>query len=239
VFSIRLRGGIISQHETLVATDGLAEVSISLINPELWYPHGYGAQTLYDITVDVSKGEFQLDTMSKWTGSRRGELVKDDDKPGQSFYFRINGIDLFCAGSCWIPADNFIPHLTTEKYRKWVGTMIDGNQVMTRCVLLTYFKAFANMIRVWGGGIEEEEVFYDLCDELGILVWQDFMFGCGSYPTWPKLLDSIREEAICNVRRLRYHPSIVIYAGNNEEYQIQEQYKLEYNFADKDPELWL
>jgi beta-galactosidase/beta-glucuronidase len=61
--------------------------------------------------------------------------------------------------------------------------MIDGNQVMTRCVLLTYFKAFANMIRVWGGGIEEEEVFYDLCDELGILVWQDFMFGCGSYPT--------------------------------------------------------
>jgi beta-mannosidase len=63
--------------------------------------------------------------------------------------------------------------------------------------------------------------------------------GCGSYPTLPKLLDSIREEAICNVRRLRYHPSIVIYAGNNEEYQIQEQYKLEYNFADKDPELWL
>ena len=117
--------------------------------------------------------------------------------------------------------------------------MIDGNQVMTRCVLLHYCKLFANYDQSLGGGIYEEDVFYDLCDELGMLVWQDFMFGCGSYPTWPELLDSIRDEAICNVRRLHHHPSIVIYAGNNEDYQIQEQYKLEYNFADKDPESWL
>ena len=82
-------------------------------------------------------------------------------------------------------------------------------------------------------------MFYDLCDELGILVWQDFMFGCGSYPTWPELLDSIRDEAVCNVRRLRHHPSIAIYAGNNEDYQIQEEYKLDYDYADKDPESWL
>ena len=98
VFSIRLRGEIISQRETTVATDGVAEVSISLKNPELWYPHGYGAQTLYDITVDVLNGEFQLDTISKRTGLRRGELVQDDHEIGQSFYFRINGIDVFCAG---------------------------------------------------------------------------------------------------------------------------------------------
>jgi beta-mannosidase len=95
------------------------------------------------------------------------------------------------------------------------------------------------MVRVWGGEDNEEDVFYDLCDELGILVWQDFMFGCRNYPTWPELLDSIREEAICNIRRLRHQSSIVIYAGNNEDYQIQEQYKLEYNFAVKDLESWL
>lgn len=82
-------------------------------------------------------------------------------------------------------------------------------------------------------------MFYDLCDELGILVWQDFMFGCGSYPTWPELLDSIREEAVCNVRRLRHHPSIIIYAGNNEDYQIQEMHNLDYDYANKDTESWL
>jgi beta-mannosidase len=96
-----------------------------------------------------------------------------------------------------------------------------------------------NSHRVWGGGIYEEDVFYDICDELGILVWQDFMFGCGSYPTWPELLDSIRKEAVCNVQRLRHHPSIVIYAGNNEDYQIQEWYKLEYDYSNKDAESWL
>jgi hypothetical protein len=87
---------------------------------------------------------------------------------------------------------------------------------------------------VWGGGIYEEDVFYDICDELGILVWQDFMFGCGSYPTWPSLLESIRNEAVCNVRRLRHHPSIVIYTRNNEDYQIQEWYKLDYDWENKD-----
>lgn len=93
--------------------------------------------------------------------------------------------------------------------------------------------------RVWGGGIYEEEAFYDICDELGILVWQDFMFACGSYPTWPGLRDSVREEAKQNVRRLRHHPSVVIWAGNNEDYQIQEEYKLDYDYENKDTEAWL
>lgn len=93
--------------------------------------------------------------------------------------------------------------------------------------------------RVWGGGIYEEEAFYDACDELGILVWQDFMFACGSYPVWPGLRDSIREEAKQNVRRLRHHPSVVLWAGNNEDYQIQEEYKLDYDYENKDTEAWL
>jgi beta-mannosidase len=131
-FTVKLREKIISQHETAVRADGLAEVSISIENPALWYPHGYGAQAVYEITVDLFTHEFLVDTMSKRTGLRRGELIQEDDKIGQSFYFRINGIDIFCAGSCWIPADNFIPRLDAGKYKKWLQTMIDGNQVMTR-----------------------------------------------------------------------------------------------------------
>ncbi|KAK7414438.1 hypothetical protein QQX98_006717 [Neonectria punicea] len=111
-----------------------------------------------------------------------------------------------------------------DKDRSWLELTIEGNQIMTR---------------VWGGGIYEDDVFYDTCDELGILVWQDFMFACGSYPAWPELRESIHEEAKQNVRRLRHHPSVVIWAGNNEDYQIQEESNLEYNYEDKDTEAWL
>ena len=101
----------------------------------------------------------------------------------------------------------------------------------------------ANLIglrSVWGGGIYEEDIFYDVCDELGILVWQDFMFACGSYPTFPSFLDSIEREARYNVRRLHHHPSIIMYAGGNENFYIQELHGLTYDYAgDKDPQSWL
>lgn len=92
---------------------------------------------------------------------------------------------------------------------------------------------------MWGGGIYEDDAFYDACDELGVLVWQDFMFGCGNYPVWPELLESVRQETVFNIRRLRHRPSIVIYVGNNEDYQVQEEKGLTYNYEDKDPDSWL
>lgn len=93
---------------------------------------------------------------------------------------------------------------------------------------------------VWGGGIFEPEIFYETCDQLGILVWQDFLFACASYPTYPGYLQSVESEARANVQLLRHHPSIVIYAGNNEDYQIQQKYNLTYDYdGDKDPESWL
>ena len=97
----------------------------------------------------------------------------------------------------------------------------------------------ADLLRVWGGGIWEEDVFYDLCDELGVLIWHDFLFGCGNYPCWPELLQSIENESSAQVQRLRHHCSIVIYAGNNEDYQLQESEGLTYDYEDKDPENWL
>ncbi|OAQ81177.1 beta-mannosidase [Purpureocillium lilacinum] len=222
--SIGKNGGSLFSGSSSHRKDGKANVEFKVEDLKAWYPVGYGEQSLYDVTVEIVKNGSVVDRKTKRTGFRHSELVQKDDAHGQSFYFRVNHVDVFAGGSCWIPADNFLPRLTREKYREWLELMIEGNQIMTR---------------VWGGGIYEDDAFYEICDELGILVWQDFMFACGSYPTWSSLRDSVEAEARQNVRRLRHHPSIVLYAGNNEDYQIQEGYNLDYDYENKDAESWL
>ncbi|KAF2277282.1 beta-mannosidase precursor [Westerdykella ornata] len=217
-------GGDTLLDEAVQIEKGIATVQFHLDEPKLWYPHGYGDQPLYNVTATLSAGSIELHKATRRIGFRRGELVQEPDDIGKTFFFRINGVDVFCGGSDWIPADSFTPRVSEERYRKWLELMVDGYQVM---------------IRIWGGGIWEEDIFYDICDELGILVWQDFMFGCGNYPTFPEMLQSIREECVANVSRLRHHPSIVIYAGNNEDYQVQESFGLTYDYEDKDPDNWL
>jgi len=133
-FSLKLRGDTIETKSAAVDSDGVAKVAIQIQNPELWYPHGYGAQALYEVTAELSVDDVVLDTVVKKTGLRRGELIQDVDKIGKTFYFRVNNIDIFAAGSCWIPADNFIPRISEDKYRKWLQMMVDGRQVMTRYV---------------------------------------------------------------------------------------------------------
>ncbi|KAK3991550.1 hypothetical protein QBC44DRAFT_349172 [Cladorrhinum sp. PSN332] len=200
---------------------------VRLENIQLWWPRGYGLPNLYELRLTAS-GEDGL-TLAQHTetvGFRKVELVQEPDPFGQSFYFRINNVDIFTGGSNWIPADSFLSRLQNDprRYADWINLLADGNQ---------------NMIRVWGGGIYEHALFYQTCDELGILVWQDFMFACASYPTYPEFLESITEEATQNLRRLRNHPSIILWCGNNEDYQIVERYNLDYNLSDKDPESWL
>ena len=223
-FSARLGGKDVFKGSGKLDDDGKASIEFHISEPKLWFPHGYGEQILYDVTASVTNGEEELDSCTKRTGFRKGELVQEPDHIGKSFYFRFNGVDVFCGGSDWIPADSFTPRTTDAKYRKWLEMMVDGYQIM---------------IRVWGGGIWENDVFYDICDELGILVWQDFMFGCGNYPCFPEILKSIEEECMCQTKRLRHHPCMAIYAGNNEDYQVQEQTGLTYNYEDKDPQSWL
>ncbi|KAH8836247.1 hypothetical protein RJ55_10012 [Drechmeria coniospora] len=201
-----------------------SHVAFSIAEPALWYPAGYGDQPLYDFTVEIVKDGTCVDRWVRKTGFRRVELVQELDTHGESFYFRVNDIDVFAGGSCWIPADNFLPRITRHRYNDWMKVMVDGHQ---------------NMIRVWGGGIYEDDAFYDSCDQLGILVWQDFMFACASYPAWKSLRESVDKEARQNIKRLRHHPSVVIYCGNNEDYQTQEHCKLEYDWENKDPESWL
>ncbi|KAI1473381.1 glycoside hydrolase family 2 protein [Daldinia eschscholtzii] len=219
----------ISLNGTPVVSQAVASgrsATFTIDNPKLWYPVRYGKQPLYTVTATLDEDGKIIDSVSKKIGLRRAELVQRPLKgePGTSFFFEVNGIPIFCGGSDWIPADNFLPRISKERYYDWVKLVADGNQFM---------------IRVWGGGIYEEQAFYDACDELGILVWQDFMFGCGNYPAWPSLLDSIKREAEENVKLLRHHPSIVIYAGNNEDYQYAESVNLTWDQNNEDAESWL
>ncbi|RYP09821.1 hypothetical protein DL764_001075 [Monosporascus ibericus] len=218
--SIALDGETVFEKTCDVDENGLAQTEFNLSQPKLWYPHGYGTQTRYALMATVSS----YDKKSKLIGFRRTELIQEKDDYGKSFYFRINGIDVFAGGSCWIPADSFVSQISGQRYHDWMKLMIEGNQIMAR---------------VWGGGIYEAESMIDACDELGILVWHDFQFACGSYPTYPSYLESIEQEAREAVRRYRMHPSLLIWAGSNEDYQVQERYQLDYNYEDKDPQSWL
>ncbi|KAK7976849.1 enoyl hydratase [Apiospora arundinis] len=210
----------------------LYEAPFELHEVQLWWPRGYGAQSMYTVraVAQVANGEgstLVLHSISQTTGFRHVELVQEPDAHGQSFYFRINHVDVFVGGSCWIPIDNELSRhhpssdTSSSSYRDWVQLAAEGNQTM---------------IRVWGGGVYEPDAFYAAADELGVLVWQDFMFACANYPADPGYQESVYLEARQNVRRIRHHPSVVIWAGNNEDYQIVERYGLQYDVEDKDPE---
>ena len=207
-----------------------AKASLWTRKPKLWYPRQYGNQPLYVLTSSllmIENGEpVVLDNSSKRFGIRRARVVQRGliDAPGTSFFFEINNFPLFCGGSNWIPAHNFQTLLNPQKYRDWVKLAADGNQVM---------------LRVWGGGIYEQDAFYDACDEMGILVWQDFAFACGNYPANTHFRNLVEKEAVANVKRLRHHPCIVLWAGNNEDYQYRESEGLDYDPKDKDPADWL
>ena len=177
--------------------------SFKIKNPKLWWPVGLGDANLYTITQELYLDKELIDTKETKTGIRTVKLLQreDKDKNGTSFYFEVNGIAVFAKGANYIPNDLFLPRVSTSDYENVLNSAVDANM---------------NMLRVWGGGIYENDEFYELCDEKGLMVWQDFMFACSMYPDTPELLDNIREEAIDNVQRLRNHPSIVLWCGNNE-----------------------
>jgi beta-mannosidase len=170
-------------------------------HPSLWWPNGLGAHPLYAFRARLLFDGKPADETTTRTGLRSLELRQQPDESGKSFTFVINGVPVFGKGGNWIPADSFPTRISKAKYRQLLESVRDTNM---------------NMLRVWGGGIYERNDFYELCDEMGILVWQDFMFGCSLYPGDQAFLDNVRQEAIDNVKRLRNHPSIVIWVGNNE-----------------------
>lgn len=224
VFDLLYEGKSVAS-ETAKVHNALATATFRIKNPQLWYPASYGKQPMYLLRATLITGKQAYHLATKRIGLRRVNVVQRTlrDAPGTTFFFEINNIPVFCGGSDWIPADSFIPRISPQKYRDWVKLVVDGHQVM---------------LRVWGGGIFEEKSFYDACDEMGVLVWQDFMFGCGNYPAHKEFLASVKREATANVKILRHHPSIVIWAGNNEDYQYAES-ELDYDRNDDDPQSWL
>jgi beta-mannosidase len=132
--SIRFESDLIFEKTVSVDSKGIAKADFHISEPKLWYPHGYGEQPLYTCEAVLVLQGSDVQTCNKRIGFRRGELVQEPDEIGKTFFFRINGIDVFCGGSCWIPADSFTPRITKERYRSWLQTMVDGYQVMIRYV---------------------------------------------------------------------------------------------------------
>ncbi len=180
-----------------------ARSRITIDQPQLWWPNGLGGQPLYEVTVDLLDSDGNLlDTTAKRIGLRTLRLERKPDRWGESFHFVCNGKPFFAKGANWIPGDAIVSRMDYDDYARLLDAVADTHM---------------NMLRVWGGGIYEDEVFYNLCDELGICVWQDFMFACSTYPAFDKsFMDNVAMEVRDNVRRLRHHPCIALWCGNNE-----------------------
>ncbi len=164
--------------------------------PTLWWPAGSGEQALYPLTIDTP-----TETITRQIGLRTVELLTDKDEAGSRFAFRINGREIFCRGANWIPADALFSLTSPEKTEDLLQSAVDANM---------------NMIRIWGGGFYEDEHFYDTCDRLGLMVWQDFQFACNIYPSTPDFLENVEHEVEYQTKRLISHPSIVLWCGDNE-----------------------
>ncbi|NIM12260.1 MAG: glycoside hydrolase family 2 protein [Candidatus Aminicenantes bacterium] len=190
-------------HTTLQLKPGTNRVALEfeIKNPRLWWTNGLGEPHLYHLKARLKLGSRLLDEVSQAIGLRTVELVTEKDEKGESFYFKLNGVPLFIKGANYIPQDSFVTRVTDAQYKKLIPDARDANM---------------NMLRVWGGGIYENDIFYDLCDQAGILVWQDFMFACGMYPGNDDFLKNVRQEAVDNVKRLRHHACIALWCGNNE-----------------------
>ncbi|NYV74782.1 glycoside hydrolase family 2 protein [Streptomyces sp. UH6] len=201
-----------------VGADG-AVVTLELPDPELWWPRGYGEQPLYDLDVTLveqgtdedapegaagaagADGGRRLDHWTRRIGFRDVVLDRAPDAHGTGFTFLVNGVPVFVRGVNWIPDDAFPSRVTPERYR-------------TR--LEQAAGAGIDLVRIWGGGLYEDDAFYDVCDELGLMVWQDFLFACAAYPEEQPLRGEVEAEARDNVVRLMPHPSLVLWNGNNE-----------------------
>ncbi|MFA4944570.1 MAG: glycoside hydrolase family 2 protein [Lentisphaeria bacterium] len=183
--------------------DGRLTLPLEVKNPKLWWPNNLGAQPLYQVTVELKDAAGSvLDRRNVRLGLRTLRLDRHPDQWGESFQFVVNGVPFFAKGANWIPADAILSRLARADYFRLVG---DAAAV------------HMNMLRCWGGGIYEDDAFYEACDEAGICVWQDCMFACAAYPAFDHaFMATVRAEIVDNARRLRHHPCLALWCGNNE-----------------------
>ena len=192
-----------TSEKIVTLTKGINKIAIpvEIHNPKLWMPNGWGDPYLYNFTVQIIKDSVVTAEKSHKIGLRNIRVVAEDDEYGRSFYFEVNGEPIFAKGANYIPGEIINTLQDDEYYEQLFDNVMEANM---------------NMIRVWGGGFYENKKFYQLADEKGVLVWQDFMFGCTPYPHDKAFLENVAYEAEYNIKRLRNHPSIAIWCGNNE-----------------------
>ncbi len=190
-------------------------------HPKLWQPNGWGKPDMYELSVILKQGSATVDEHFQKVGLRTVELVQEKDEQGISFYFKVNGNPVYIKGTNWIPADSFSPRITKEKYQKLIRDCKEAHM---------------NMVRVWGGGIYEDDEFYKACDENGILVWQDFMFAGSFYPADELFQKNVEAEVKDQVERLQNHPSLALWCGNNEvdEAIVNWGYQKQFKYSGED-----
>ncbi len=176
-------------------------VNFAIESPNLWWTNGLGNHHLYNFNFTVASENGSRDSKNVKIGIRSLKIVREKDSMGRSFYVKLNGVPVFMKGANYIPQDNFQNRVTPERYEHMIKSAAEAHM---------------NILRVWGGGIYENNEFYNLCDENGILVWQEFMFACAMYPADSAFLNNVKQEVVDNVTRLRNHPSLALYCGNNE-----------------------
>lgn len=184
--------------------ENTVSLPVMIDNPHLWMPNGWGEPSLYKFTASVSVDGVEVASQERQVGLRSIRVVMEDDEHGKSFCFEVNGYPMFAKGANFIPDDALLPNVTTERYKRIFEDVKAANM---------------NMLRVWGGGIYEDDKFYDEADRNGILIWQDFLFACTTYPHDPLFLKRVEAEAEYNIKRLRGHASLAMWCGNNEIYE--------------------
>ncbi len=193
-------------------------VTFTVDNPVLWTPNGASPvenqrrSAMYPVSIALRSADRYIAVQMHHIGIRKIELIREPDRNGESFMLRVNGVDTFMKGANWIPADSFPGRL----HQKGADANLPRSEARVRRLLRMARKAGFKMLRVWGGGLYESEEFYRRCDEYGIMVWQDFPYGCAYYPDSPDYLEAARKEATAAVRRIRNHPSLALWCGNNE-----------------------
>jgi len=187
--------------QALEAGSAVTSLKLEIQNPEVWWPHNYGSQPLYSLSVQLLDGTVAIDTKSLTIGLRTLTIRQEADKWGESFEFEVNGKRIFAMGANYIPEDNVFGRLNFTRTEQLIKSCVEAN---------------FNCIRVWGGGYYPDDYFYDLCDQYGLIVWQDHMYACGNYDFSDEFKESIRLETIDNVKRIRHHASLGLWCGNNE-----------------------
>ena len=219
---VSINGTSLSEKEVqLIKGTNRVNLDFAIENPKLWWSNGLGEPYRYKVTARIETPN-ATDSKEFFYGIRTIKLIQEPDSAGKSFYFELNGIPVFAKGANYIPSDAFVTRTTPEKYEQLIDDAAKANM---------------NMLRVWGGGFYENDIFYDLCDKYGIMVWQDFMYACSLYPGDDAFMENARQEAIYNVKRLRNHACIALWCGNNECQAAWKDWGFDKKFAAKDPKL--